>query len=62
MNNKTAFGTVVALCDNCRRLIYERDTIYYARYAQGELCLCDQCVTVRQPEENLEEEHEGQNL
>jgi hypothetical protein len=50
MNNKTAFGTVIATCDNCQRLIYEGDTHYYARYWKGEFCLCEQCVTVVNPE------------
>lgn len=54
MNNKTAFGKVIAVCDNCQNLIYEGDTHYYARYWRGELCLCEHCVTVVEPKE---EEH-----
>lgn len=50
MNNKTAFGTVIATCDNCGRLIYEGDTHYYAQYWKGEFCLCEHCVTVVNPE------------
>ena len=52
MNNKTAFGTIIGMCDNCRRLIYEGKTVhYYVRFQHDQYCFCDHCVTVVEPKE-----------
>lgn len=48
--NTTAFGKVIGMCDNCRRLIYEgKSTVYYVRFQHDQYCFCDHCVTVVEP-------------
>ena len=48
--NETAFGKVIGVCDNCRRLLYEgTSTVYYVRFQWDQYCFCDHCVTVVKP-------------
>ena len=56
MNNKTAFGTVIGSCDNCRRLLYEDSTRYWVRFNCDQYCFCDYCVQVVKPEPPKEED------
>ena len=59
VNNKTAFGTVIGMCDNCRRLIYEGQTVhYYVRFQHDQYCFCDHCVTVVEPKDEERESME----
>lgn len=55
MSNHTAFGRVIGICDNCRRLIYEHSKRYYVKFLHGSYCLCDRCVTVVDPQKEENE-------
>lgn len=51
MSNADAFGTVVGMCDNCRRLFYKgKSTIFYVCFQHNQYCFCDHCVTVADPQ------------
>ena len=56
MSNRTAFGRVIGMCDNCRRLIYEHSKRYYVRFQHDQYCFCDRCVTVVEPPKEGDED------
>ena len=54
MNSKTAFGTYVGMCENCRRMLYGSSKRYWVRFNQDNYMFCEYCVTVIEQKEETE--------